>query len=440
MGFYGSVIYEFTKMFSKLNLTKSSSNSVPMTPGAGQVSFEAGGMWEELNLEPANRWIAMDGTQGNATDKIIKIGHSIPGDKTIEIASTSYVDEATAATLVPAPVQLKNGDVLKVATQCYDAAGHLAQSKDGAINPYYSYFKLPVATINIGKDDDDEDIDIEPTQGSTNDKLSFSGDGHWITLSKDSDGLKISHTIQVDAASSEQSSFEGLVPESRVTMDIEGFKTSMKEDDNKSDEQIQEMEAVLASLPSDTIITPLDSGDLVRSYNFIEDAQGHVIGVEPLYFKLPVSATDVAFDSQKNDIAALQHRLNNDSTTPNKITLLNGTEYQYPAYESILPIIYQLGNQNAMYSSLSNYKTITETIGKIDGNEDSVMSALRNLLGEKIVGLNDCYTLSEVLQVIMDFIGKQEDAIQTAQSAVRGMETRVLALEGRVTTLEKKVQ
>ena len=81
MGFYGQVVYEFTKLFSNINITPSDSSETPLSPDAenADVFFEATDMWETINIKPANKWIQLRGVGPTDTTKTIKIGHGTPG-------------------------------------------------------------------------------------------------------------------------------------------------------------------------------------------------------------------------------------------------------------------------------------------------------------------------------------------------------------------------
>ena len=426
MGFYGSVIYEFTKMFSRLKVTRKNDNEIPITPPENNSSLllEAGSMWEQVILEPSNRWIQFDGITGNAVEKTISIGHGTTGERdnektTVSVAAIEELPEDTTAQL------LQSGGYLQIATEKYDAAGHFIDydELDDLPNPSYSYLQLPVPTLTFEEIKDDGTTEIQNIVPNEDDKLQIESDSQWIQLEKNENALKILHTIDADTTTKEEMiSFTCLIPEERLettTLTPEEFKTAMSDIDKKDDADVEAMTPILDSLSSDIKIIPLKSGDLVQAYRLEKDANGHIISNENTYYKLPVSLTDQNFDDHTTRITNLETRLTSGE-------LSGGTEYG--TYEDNVQKIYD--NTNLVRRQIDQYSVETmypgidmdtpsvyATIGYMTG-ENSVKNAIDRLTEKPASGVI-YYTVSDAIQELVDYIKQQDDTIKQLKRVVK---------------------
>jgi hypothetical protein len=85
--------------------------------------------------------------------------------------------------------------------------------------------------------------------------------------------------------------------------------------------------------------------------------------------------------------------------------------------------VYEAGSLDTMYTQ-HQPKTITETIGRIDG-EGSVTEAINDLTNSD----EGTYTISDAIQILVQKLQEKEGAIVTAQTAIKGLEARLSALE-----------
>ena len=390
MGFYGQVVYEFTKMFSKFMVIKNQNSEIPIIPSDNPVDkfFEATTMWEQFNVEPTNRWIQLDGEGGNSDIKTIKIGHSSPGSKDDAKTAVSFsqISENELPELSEPPIELKNGDFLKIVTTTHDAAGHMIDLAD----TNYSYYKLPTAQLIVVPPDNEKDEPENTIKPNDNDILQAKGDGQWITLVNNNNALKISHTIPtIETAVVEPvniSSLSCLSPTTSITPDA--YLGAMSAE-GKDEEEIAEMTTLLKTPDLSSInIIPLEGGDLIQTYTTALDANGHVLQTSPIYYKLPTNPAEVSFDIHEARLSELEERLDNG-------TLNNGTTYG--TYEDIVEKVYEAGVLDNMYSDFEHQNiTITETIGPVDGVTNSITAAINSLTGDD----KDVYTISQAIQEI----------------------------------------
>ena len=134
MSFYGQVLYEFSKLFSQINIANNSNNNVVPNPIeiSDQSTISPLERWDQLGISGGNRWINL---QSNPINKTISIFHTTPGEaddskKVIGITKVeSLPDDITAE-------QLDYGDILQTTISEYDAAGH-------SIGASTTYFQLP---------------------------------------------------------------------------------------------------------------------------------------------------------------------------------------------------------------------------------------------------------------------------------------------------------
>ena len=421
MSFYGNVVYEFKKMFSKLKVTKSNTAETPITPSTGpDVTLEASNMWEQIDLKPSNRWIQLDCVNENDKTKMVTIGHGGPGAggnemKSVELVVPASPEKANAVT----PSQLKSGAILKTIKTKYDQAGHLV----GASTAYDNY-KLPVPTISLPSGDN-----ITPI--AETDKINFQN-GNWITLSKDNNALKISHLATDD----------------------------YEEDDFNSFQTIESIDA----LPGEnTEYTALEPGDYIKTYNVTKDSTyGHIIKVEEAYFQLPMTDNDRDYTDAKNRLTFFEETLGinyEDEKERNE----ENEFYQYDtlveevnannlffnvirsdeSYEDITDLT---GLVDDMYyqetedgEDLKFKKSLAATIGKVDG-ADSIRSAIRTLLNKQDNEDPEvCYTVSEAIQKIVGEFSFRDSEIATLKMANKGFEVSIIELQNEIQALEDRI-
>ena len=175
------------------------------------------------------------------------------------------------------PIQLKNGEVFTIPVTQYDKAGHLAAK------PSCSYLKLPVATVNIG-----EDKDIIP---GVNEKLTFKGDGQWITLNKDEDALKFEHTILTkkeltpEEGSEKEPGFNEFYTFIHLDNDKSPTKASaIKEEIDKAGagvnpypESVNTIISAWVEEKKDPDIYKLTGGELIKVKSVAKDFNGHIL-------------------------------------------------------------------------------------------------------------------------------------------------------------------
>lgn len=131
-GFYGQVIYEFSKIFSTIK-TKNNSNENEFTATSNEAIIPVN-QWDTFNVESANKWIQINSTKN---DSIIKIGHGAPGKtpkKTINGLQVIGSDQIEGKDITA----LSGGEYFAIPNQQYDATGHVADAE-----ATFSYFRLP---------------------------------------------------------------------------------------------------------------------------------------------------------------------------------------------------------------------------------------------------------------------------------------------------------
>lgn len=408
MSFYGQVVYEFTKLFSKFKI--------------GETVLEAGNIWDQVELTN-DEWIVLAGNKDENDNKTISIEHNTPQEATDSQSSFSKVDDRSDIE------QLQYGDTIEAATYQFDKRGHLT---DIATN----YYKLPTLDIKYGVGDDK----ISPYENV----ISIEGDLKWIETQKDSPNkLKIVHSIpdsdDETISKTSISAFGKKSPENTEYTKQE-FLNAIVNVDKKTEEDKLEMQKYLddnSLLTNDETICVLSPGDLIESVIAIKDSNGHIIDVQPTYFKLPVSPTDLNFEDHTNRIGDIEERLGEQ-------TLPEGYDATLPAgydgsYESnvILSLaineqvqqctpIEVTGDLNSMYENTNDFKkTITETIGQVNG-ENGFSKQIDLLTGKTD---DNIYTVSEALTTLSTQLYSTKSANDNLQNLVASLIKRIEALE-----------
>lgn len=478
MSFYGQVVYEFTKVFSKLMITQVNNSELPVALENKNVFFEASDMWEQIDIKPLNRWIQVQGQNDNDATKTISIGHGFagaqdPNKTTISLSSLTekpiayyyfetkdtvynnnknyYVKNEDDYVLFDGTEfevdiiyyeridtnQLKNGEVLKIAVSNYDQAGHFINANENQLNPSYIYYTMPTPTINIDNQSDISVIDSD-------DKLHFNGDNYWIKLNEENNALKFNHEIPVPDVDGQFPSevvatilptFERMHP--AINTDIlassQEFLNAMAEDKIPQAE-IDAMTEYLSDKEVGTI-HKLKSGDLIKAYTITKDKNGHIILDEPTYYKLPVSATDALFGDQANNINGLINCLR-DGTMTNELVTPSIT---YTHFQNMSNKVDFIGNKYDLYTqyfgnSVDLNKTLTQTIGRIDDATTGYMPKIAKLEGINwTFHDNESYSIAKAIGILAD---KLDDGLGN----LKNTNTLLISLANSVENLRKDVE
>ena len=419
MSFYGNVVYEFKKMFSKLKVIKTSDSvNLALPESTADATLEASSMWEQIDLKPSNRWIQLDCTNVNDTTKTVTIGHSAVGAGGDAVKSVEVVAEAGAS-----DVQLKNGDILKTLITRYDEAGHIAQ-----VSTEYQNYKLPVATISLLNKSDN---DIIPD--ATTDKINFEGD-NWIILSNNDGALKISHLATEDYDLDAKESFQMI--------------KNIDEED----------------LPENVEYITLEPGDYIKSYNVFKDSNcGHLIEAQEVYFKLPMTDNDRDYTDAQNRLSFFEETLgiaygdeierdeSNEfyqydtlaEEVKNNNNFLNSLRADYydedtgeGSLETLTGKLSNIYVQTDDDGQLVNAHSLAETIGSMDADSESVRAAINNLRDKN----EDFYTISEAIQFITTEVKTNRDTASNLQTLVAANRTEIAGLKTIIEQLTQRIE
>ncbi len=155
MSFYGQVLYEFTKLFTKINVSNNTTETATAVTSGSQPSLVAADRWDQFDLKGGNRWIHLN---SNNQNKTITISHSTPGavdnNRTVVGFKPLTTDEVAQL-----PTEVQESIIQLNAQQCiqttksqYDAAGH-------SVDAETSYFYLPVSDTKLQLDEIEERVD-----------------------------------------------------------------------------------------------------------------------------------------------------------------------------------------------------------------------------------------------------------------------------------------
>lgn len=164
MSFYGQVLYEFSRLFSKINIQNNNSGTAAAVNPNAQESLSPTEEWDQLTIAGGNRWIQLNSNKNNKT---ITISHTLP-DNTKEGTSISIITPLDKTDEPETGIQqLEQGQCLKISNYIYDNAGHIANTAN-------EYFSLPMVQ---GYDDfvdlTERLTDIEQTYVSNDNSDSF---------------------------------------------------------------------------------------------------------------------------------------------------------------------------------------------------------------------------------------------------------------------------
>ena len=438
--FYGQVLYEFTRMFSRLNVHSNEVNETPITPPSKvvEVALNADSNWEQLHFSPSNRWIQLDTKEVNGGEKMMTIGHSTAGAVKDEYNSISFQKVDTPEGVEP--TRLLGGDTIEVITNQYDNAGHLVKE------PEKTYYKLPQTTIIVNEGEGA--IEISPKEDGDVLPLKFAADDRWINLDTADQTIKFSHGLQIKGAEGVESfdygSLEALggetYPIAEVNTQQHINSLTIENEKNKMSEQ-----AVVAGNPE--TITLLSSGDLIKTHSFTQDSTGHIISIEPKYFRLPMSPTDKSFEEYGDRITSIETRLASgkiEGTDP-EITygnyediveqVLDTQKFLEPisAYDTINTLTGKLDNMYSLKDEedkLKEARSIAETIGNVDGSKNSIRTVINQLKDETDTDDDpNIYTIAEAFVEMGKKISDLNSLINISTLAIDNLKSRVEDLE-----------
>ena len=154
MSFYGQVLYEFTKLFTKINVSNNTVETATAVTSGSQPSLVAADRWDQFDLRGGNRWIHLN---SNNQDKTITISHSTPGavdnNRTVVGFKPLTTDEVEQlpAEVQESIIQLNAQQCIQTTKSQYDAAGH-------SVDAETSYFYLPVSDTQLQLDEIEERV------------------------------------------------------------------------------------------------------------------------------------------------------------------------------------------------------------------------------------------------------------------------------------------
>ena len=374
--FYGRVLYQFTRLFSKISIKNAgfSVENAPPSTAFPEESFQAHESWDTIEFQTGNRWIDL---KGDDTHNRITLYHSAPGAAVATNALTGMTNIAAAALPKDATlIELDSGAIIETTNSNFDAAGHLT----GEVT--HKFYKLPPPVINLNGT---EDNDLT-TQDDN--KLHFYGDT-WLTLEPGVDDdnkaiLAFTHTIpEVDDADSTQ-------------IKVSTFGVISETD-------IPEGETPYQLLAGDTFI----------KHDMVKDSQGHIISDTMSYMKLPITETDAKLEEYDEQLETIDGRLGGQIQldTEGNIILDPATnnpkapDSRYASYENIRDGLVSLKDDDVgeltdnVYSVTSNQKTLAETIGLVDGT-NGFSAKIASLKGENT---NTIYSISDGLRALSTY-------------------------------------
>lgn len=408
MSFYGQVVYEFTKLFSKFKI--------------GETVLEAGNIWDQVELTN-DEWIVLAGNKDENDNKTISIEHNTPRETKTSQSSFSKVDDGSDIE------QLQYGDTVEAATYKFDERGHLTDITT-------NYYKLPTLDIKYGTEESEK---ISPSENI----ISIEGDD-WI---------------HINGEEGETLSFIHGDPKSLNAVDF----TTLNWLDNKTG--LTNKELIIQGAPEgseniyDTVINgktvyDLHPGELMRVYSAEKDEKGHITNIEEKYIKLPISADTAMFEENQARIINLENRLGGQKDTDGPLDkpYENVVEDLYKEEDGLYARVDTLGSNSVqkegftgeltdMYEA-GNEKTFAETIGKVDSDtEGSIRSSIRSLLAlqsdeepEKI------YSIAEAIFYLSKKLQEADVEIYNLRQANRSIKIDIEDLAQRIEKLENPTE
>ena len=315
MSFYGQALYEFKKLFNRIEVKNDGFNNQEDLPieTAEDASFTADTPFDTINLNSGNRWVHLNYQNANNGNEVI-ISHSAPGDVVYEPMS---FDGINVFNVEDKKInQLTAEHVFKTTNFEFDAAGHLIK------NPTESFYRLPPSIISITNTPEEPNMAMTTTDvyADKNGHLQLKG-GEYIVLNSDK-----------------------IVDDKPRQIIIE----------HKTREVEHGMGTVEQLAPGATFTTN----------DYIYDNCGHMTGTYSKTFQLPITDLDVELDYLEKAVDSLQK----DKADAEEFNTLSDTvlgiqaDYLSTKASGFLGVMYD----NDTITSLN--PTFASTIGKVDGN------------------------------------------------------------------------
>lgn len=146
--FYGQVLYEFKKLFSRIAVKNSDSQEAGEKITQAQNTLEPEEEWDQLTYQSGNQWISL---ASNAQDKTITFSHSKPGNPSDTLVLTG-LSVAPQEEIPENVLALQQGQCIKTTVGKYDNAGHIANLEN-------FYYKLPASDESIVLGNIEERVD-----------------------------------------------------------------------------------------------------------------------------------------------------------------------------------------------------------------------------------------------------------------------------------------
>ena len=297
--------YNFTitnQMFAANNLFNENPTTGNATVASDQIRYlQPNEDFATLKINGANHWIKLSPTDSVGDDNISYSGFSIFHNKantenteSVKIFDITTIPADTEATI------LKNGDGFKILELKFDKAGHYSESV--SLEP--TYFQLPpqIIRVNFTKDlytNDDQ-------------KFHFSED-EWVQLKVSEDGKVLNFEHKTNFADDQSTT---------------GFE--------KQEEGEFQVEAALRE------------GDYFATNNVVYDKAGHLISVEKVYYRLPISEVVGDLADLSGIVTTLQ-----ENVTSLEEAVASNTEMVGDHEERLVSTETMLGSHDEMQAALT---------------------------------------------------------------------------------------
>lgn len=421
MSFYGQVVYEFTKLFSKFTINNG-------------TTLEAEDMWDEIKIN-GDHWVSIQGSKD--ADKEITFSHGDPQEKVDDTKTCTIFEVIEEPT--ETPTLLEYGSKLQFKTPTFDTKGHC--TGEDAIGTY----QLPPALAL--KINDEENIILPSMKDDNNRTITLKGD-EWIGLKSSPESaptsIEFSHKMLNNFDKKPDfTTFQCADTAKRADSKQEDITAGAPDGTATLYEQL--------GFPPVYILRP---GELIKTYTAKYDDNGHLGAVNTQYFKLPISADTAMFEKNSERILDLENRLSGQKDTDGpldkeyekivedlykekdglyaRVDTLESNSVQKEGFTGELTDMYEEGNE----------KTFAETIGKVDSDtEGSIRSSIRSLLAlqsdeepEKI------YTIAEAIFYLSKKLQEADVEIYNLRQANRSIKIDIENLTERIEKLENPTE